>query len=237
MECMKYKWNFIIAAAMQLVICVSCVYANKKQPDRETSNPTDTIRNYRADGIAAKDEASRMNDSSGMYPVNLDDRPSVIQLFSAVLPLVDNDVVKDAAKLIIEGRQPYPEGGATKTVDLKSGYISYQGGGAPPSGMEACIWRCTDRTTLLAINVLGESPDVQPTIWFGLFRYYPDKKSLRLLERQSSIILMPDANHPVHITLPRKGKDLEYINLNENFEAVSTQVLPWKGTGFLPSTM
>lgn len=184
------------------------------------------------DGIAGQGMTFLMFNTSQTYPVSLGDKPSVTELFKAVLPFVDNDVLKDAATLIIDGKQPDPEGGATKTIDRASGYLSYIGGGAPPSGMEACIWRCKDGTTLLAINVLGESPDIPATRWLKLIRYYPDIKSVKLLERESERILMKDTHHPVHITLPRKGKNIELIRLNESYEAISTKTIPWTGNGF-----
>ena len=184
------------------------------------------------DGIAGKGNAFLMFNTAQTYPVNLGDKPSVVELFKAALPFVDNDVIRDASTLIIDGKQPDPEAEATKTVDLRAGYLSYLGGGAPPSGMETCIWRCYDGTSLLAINVLGESPDLQPTTWFRLIRYYPDVKSVKLLERESELIFNPDSRHRVHITLPRKGKNIERIRLNASFEAISTEILPWNGNGF-----
>ena len=98
--------------------------------------------------------------------------------------------------------------------------------------METCIWRCYDGTTLLAINVLGESPDVQPTTWFKLIRYYPDIKSVRLLERESGIIFPDRSRHPVHIVLPRKGKNIECSELNAMYEAIKTVTIPFAGNGF-----
>lgn len=184
------------------------------------------------EGIANKGNTFMMFNTAQTYRVNLGDKPSVTELFKAVLPFVDNDVLKDAATLIIDGKQPDPEGGATKTIDLRSGYLSYIGGGTPASGMEACIWRCKDGTTLLAINMLGESPDIPATRWLKLIRYYPDIKSVKLLERESERILMKDTYRPVHITLPRKGKNIELIRLNESYEAISTKTIPWTGNGF-----
>ena len=184
------------------------------------------------DGIADKGNAFLMFNTAQTYPVNLGDRPSVFELFKAALSFVDNDVIRDAATLIIDGKQPDPETDATKTIDLKSGYLSYLGGGAPPSGMEACIWRCDNCTTLLAINVLGESPDVQPTTWFKLIRYYPDIKSVRLLERESNEIFPENLRHPVHITIPRKGKNIERSELNAMYEATKTEAIPFTGNGF-----
>ena len=81
------------------------------------------------EGIANKGNSFLMFNTARAYPVHLGDKPSVTELFKAVLPFVDNDVIKDAATLIINGMQPGPEGGATKTIDLKSGYLSYLGGG------------------------------------------------------------------------------------------------------------
>lgn len=81
------------------------------------------------EGIANKGNSFLMFNTARVYPVDLGDKPSVTELFKAVLPFVDNDVIKDAATLIINGMQPGPEGGATKTIDLKSGYLSYLGGG------------------------------------------------------------------------------------------------------------
>lgn len=184
------------------------------------------------EGIANKGNSFLMFNTAQIYPVHLGDKPSVTELFKAVLPFVDNDVIKDAATLIIDGKQPGPEGGATKTIDLKSGYLSYLGGGAPASGMESCIWRCDDGTTLLAINVLGESPDIQYTRWFKLIRYYPDIKSVKLLERESERIFINNSRHPMHISLPHKGKNIELIELNVAYEATSTETIPWTGNGF-----
>lgn len=184
------------------------------------------------EGIANKGNSFLMFNTAQVYPVDLGDKPSVTELFKAVLPFVDNDVIKDAATLIINGKQPGPEGGATKTIDLKSGYLSYLGGGAPASGMESCIWRCDDGTTLLAINVLGESPDIQHTRWFKLIRYYPDIKSVKLLERESERIFINNSRHPMHISLPHKGKNIELIELNVAYEATSTETIPWTGNGF-----
>lgn len=184
------------------------------------------------EGIANKGNTFMMFNTAQTYRVNLGDKPSVTELFKAVLPFVDNDVIKDAATLIINGRQPGPEGGATKTIDLKSGYLSYLGGGAPASGMESCIWRCDDGTTLLAINVLGESPDIQYTRWFKLIRYYPDIKSVKLLERESERIFINNSRHPMHISLPHKGKNIELIELNVAYEATSTKTILWTGNGF-----
>lgn len=184
------------------------------------------------EGIANKGNSFLMFNTARVYPVDLGDKPSVTELFKAVLPFVDNDVIKDAATLIINGMQPGPEGGATKTIDLKSGYLSYLGGGAPASGMESCIWRCDDGTTLLAINVLGESPDIRYTRWFKLIRYYPDIKSVKLLERESERIFINNSRHPMHISLPHKGKNIEIIELNAAYEASSTKTIPWTGNGF-----
>ncbi len=184
------------------------------------------------EGIANKGNSFLMFNTARVYPVDLGDKPSVTELFKAVLPFVDNDVIKDAATLIINGMQPGPEGGATKTIDLKSGYLSYLGGGAPASGMESCIWRCDDGTTLLAINVLGESPDIRYTRWFKLIRYYPDIKSVKLLERESERIFINNSRHPMHISLPHKGKNIEIIELNAAYEATSTETIPWTGNGF-----
>lgn len=184
------------------------------------------------EGIANKGNSFLMFNTARVYPVDLGDKPSVTELFKAVLPFVDNDVIKDAATLIINGMQPGPEGGATKTIDLKSGYLSYLGGGAPASGMESCIWRCDDGTTLLAINVLGESPDIRYTRWFKLIRYYPDIKSVKLLERESERIFINNSRHPMHISLPHKGKNIEIIELNVAYEASSTETIPWTGNGF-----
>lgn len=184
------------------------------------------------EGIANKGNSFLMFNTARVYPVDLGDKPSVTELFKAVLPFVDNDVIKDAATLIINGMQPGPEGGATKTIDLKSGYLSYLGGGAPASGMVSCIWRCDDGTTLLAINVLGESPDIRYTRWFKLIRYYPDIKSVKLLERESERIFINNSRHPMHISLPHKGKNIEIIELNAAYEASSTKTIPWTGNGF-----
>lgn len=184
------------------------------------------------EGIANKGSSFLMFNTARVYPVDLGDKPSVTELFKAVLPFVDNDVIKDAATLIINGMQPGPEGGATKTIDLKSGYLSYLGGGAPASGVESCIWRCDDGTTLLAINVLGESPDIRYTRWFKLIRYYPDIKSVKLLERESERIFINNSRHPMHISLPHKGKNIEIIELNAAYEASSTKTIPWTGNGF-----
>lgn len=184
------------------------------------------------EGIANKGNSFLMFNTARVYPVDLGDKPSVTELFKAVLPFVDNDVIKDAATLIINGMQPGPEGGATKTIDLKSGYLSYLGGGAPASGVESCIWRCDDGTTLLAINVLGESPDIRYTRWFKLIRYYPDIKSVKLLERESERIFINNSRHPMHISLPHKGKNIEIIELNAAYEASSTKTIPWTGNGF-----
>ena len=184
------------------------------------------------EGIANKGNSFLMFNTARAYPVYLGDKPSVTELFKAVLPFVDNDVIKDAATLIINGKQPGPEGGATKTIDLKSGYLSYLGGDAPASGMESCIWRCDDGTTLLAINVLGESPDIRYTRWFKLIRYYPDIKSVKLLERESERIFINNSRHPMHISLPHKGKNIELIELNVAYEATSTETIPWTGNGF-----
>lgn len=184
------------------------------------------------EGIANKGNSFLMFNTARVYPVDLGDKPSVTELFKAVLPFVDNDVIKDAATLIINGMQPGPEGGATKIVDLQSGYLSYLGGGAPASGMESCIWRCDDGTTLLAINVLGESPDIRYTRWFKLIRYYPDIKSVKLLERESERIFINNSRHPMHISLPHKGKNIELIELNAAYEASSTKTIPWTGNGF-----
>lgn len=184
------------------------------------------------EGIANKGNSFLMFNTARVYPVDLGDKPSVTELFKAVLPFVDNDVIKDAATLFINGMQPGPEGGATKTIDLKSGYLSYLGGGAPASGVESCIWRCDDGTTLLAINVLGESPDIRYTRWFKLIRYYPDIKSVKLLERESERIFINNSRHPMHISLPHKGKNIEIIELNAAYEASSTKTIPWTGNGF-----
>lgn len=184
------------------------------------------------EGIANKGNTFMMFNTAQTYRVNLGDKPSVTEFFKAVLPFVDNDVIKDAANLIIDGKQPSPEGGATKIVDLQSGYLSYLGGGAPASGMEACIWRCNDGTTLLAINVLGESPDIQYTRWFKLIRYYPDIKSVKLIERESERIFINNSRHPMHISLPHKGKNIELIELNVAYEATSTETIHWTGNGF-----
>lgn len=184
------------------------------------------------EGIANKGNSFLMFNTARVYPVDLGDKPSVTELFKAVLPFVDNDVIKDAATLIINGMQPGPEGGATKTIDLKSGYLSYLEGGAPASGVESCIWRCDDGTTLLAINVLGESPDIRYTRWFKLIRYYPDIKSVKLLERESERIFINNSRHPMHISLPHKGKNIEIIELNAAYEASSTKTIPWTGNGF-----
>ena len=182
------------------------------------------------DAIIAGESLTMFN-TAELYPVKLNAKPSVKDLFKAALSFLFNPTIKAAATFILDGKQPDPELTATKVVDLPSGYLSFQSGGAPSSGIEACIWRCNDSNTLLAINVLGESPDLQPTTALYLFRYYPDGGLMRL-DGESEKIFHYNSRVPQSVSLPRKGKDIKIINLNEAYEAESTEILKWTGNGF-----
>lgn len=181
--------------------------------------------------VALAGDTLVMFNTAEVYSVKLGAKPSVRDLFKASLSYLFNPTVKDAASLILDGKQPDPEFTATKVVDLPSGYLSFQNGGAPSSGMEACIWRCNDGSTLLAINVLGESPDVQPTTALYLFRYYADGW-LRRLDGESEKIFHVNSRIPQAVSFPRKGKDIKVTQLNAAYEADTTETLKWTGNGF-----
>lgn len=181
--------------------------------------------------VAIADSPLVMFNTAELYPVKLGAKPSVRDLFKASLSYLFNPIVKAAATFILDGKQPDPELTATKVVDLPSGFLSFQSGGAPGSGMEACIWRCNDGSTMLAINVLGESPDVQPTTALYLFRYYSDGRLMRL-DGESEKIFHYNTRIPQSVSLPRKGKDIKVTQLNDAYEAETTETLKWAGNGF-----
>lgn len=197
---------------------------------RMSGNYCEMIFEDGLEGVAVPGRAYKMFSVTELYPVDLPEKPSIKELFQQALPFVFQSVIRDAALLLIDDKQPYSDSEATKMIDNSAGYLSYQGGGAPASALEACIWRCKDGTTLLAINVKGESPDVQPTVFFTLFRYYPEVKSLMRLDGMSEEIFHFNNKYPQSISLPRKGKNITVCMLNDMYECESTEIIEWNET-------
>ena len=184
-------------------------------------------------GIANDGHSLKMFNTNEMYPVTLPDKPSVLEMFKSAVPFIYDRTIKDAATLIIDGKQPDREFRASKTIDIAAGYLAFNNGGAPASGLEACIWRCQDGTTLLAINVMGESPGVQPTHLFRFFRYYPDYHAIMRLDGYSEKIFLFTPRFAQSVELPRKGKDIKLHRLNEASEIEQTETIRWDGNNFI----
>lgn len=184
-------------------------------------------------GIANEGHSLKMFNTNEMYPVTLPDKPSVLEMFKSAVPFIYDRTIKDAATLIINGKQPTGELTATKAIDIAAGYLAFNNGGAPSSGLEACIWRCQDGTTLLAINVMGESPEVQPTHLFRFFRYYPDHHAIMRLDGYSENIFLFTPRFAQSVELPRKGTDIKLHRLNEASEIEQTETIRWDGNNFI----
>ena len=197
-------------------------------------NSIDVTLNTQLEGVGEKGFSIHMFNTAECHHVSLAAKPDVLQLFSAALPYTFNPMLKDAEKLLVHGRQPV--GGLTgKCVkDLRNGFVSYTGDGAPPSGMEACIWRCTDGTTLLAVNCLGEGVDVQPTVQLYFFRYDPKTRTLTRLDRMSETVCPVAVTRRINLTvkLPRQGKDIKLVTHSYEGEVTETETVAWKGNGF-----
>ena len=182
--------------------------------------------------IANKGTTLKFFNVDEAYPAQLGERPSVVDILKAVRPFVFDDVVRDATTLIVDSRQPAPDLEATQTTDNANGYISYTSGGAPASGMEACIWRCNDGSTLFALNVLGEGVDVRPTTYFRLFAYYPEAKCIRGLTRESEDLFMAHPRYSGCLQLPRHGKDIKICIYRPDGTIETTETRKWNGNGF-----
>ena len=182
--------------------------------------------------IANKDTTLTFFNVDEAYPAQLGERPSAVDMLKAVRPFVFDDVVRDATTLIIDGRQPDPDLEATQNVDNANGYIAYNSGGAPASGMEACIWRCNDDSTLFALNVLGEGVDVRPTTYFRLFAYYPEAKCIRCLTRESEDLFMTHPRYSGCLQLPRHGKNIKICIYRPDGTIETTETRKWTGNGF-----
>ena len=197
-------------------------------------NSIDVTLNTQLEGVGEKGFSIHMFNTAECHHVSLAAKPDVLQFFSAALPYTFNPMLKDAEKLLVHGRQPV--GGLTgKCVkDLRNGFVSYTGDGAPPSGMEACIWRCTDGTTLLAVNCLGEGVDVQPTVQLYFFRYDPKTRTLTRLDRMSETVCPVAVTRRINLTvkLPRQGKDIKLVTHSYEGEVTETETVTWKGNGF-----
>ncbi|MGM9795929.1 MAG: hypothetical protein ACI3ZZ_06975 [Candidatus Aphodosoma sp.] len=194
---------------------------------RQAGNYCEMIFEDGLEGVAVPGKVYKMFSTTELYRVDLPKKPNVADIFEQALPFVFQPVIRDAAMLLIDNKHPYSDSEATKMIDTSAGYLFYQGGGAPASALEACIWRCKDGTTLLAINVKGESPDVQPTEFFTLFRYYPEVKSLMRLDGMSEKIFHFNNKYPQSISLPRKGKNITVCMLNYMYECESTEIIEW----------
>ena len=197
-------------------------------------NCIDVTLNTMLEGVGKKGLRIRMFNTAECHDVSLAAKPNVLQLFSAALPYTFNPMLKDAEKLLVYGRQPVGGQTARCVKDLRNGFVSYTGGGAPPSGMEACIWRCTDGTTLLAINCLGEGVDVLPTVQLYFFRYDPKTQTLTRQDRMSETVCPVAVTRRINLTvkLPRQGKDIKLVTYSNGGDVTKTQTVAWKGNGF-----
>lgn len=195
-------------------------------------------------GLAKANQTLDFYFPDGLPTVKLGQNPTVTQLLKGVYPYTMDGILNLAYRAIIEGKEP-EAGAGEKTVDVPNGYIRYISGGAPPSGMECCKWRCSDGGILFIINCMKESIDVLPTSCIWCFKYDPDTQTIEygdIFNAYETRINPDDETSPAAylwhgekrfaLELPRQGKNIKLHFLAEDDSITETHILRWNGNGF-----
>jgi hypothetical protein len=163
-------------------------------------------------------------------------RPTVVDMFKAAYPYTDDEVIKKAYDFIVNGQSSNTYDGHvmdSKKVDTANGYLRYYTGGDPGSTVECCCWRCNDgKHYLLAINVMGESPDISPTRDMLFFKYDTGAKTV---QKVSAPYNVKNNGKEWSFQLPQRGKNIKVIYLNEEYAEASSFWLKWNGNSFVRS--
>lgn len=189
--------------------------------------------------IGLKGETFQLFSTTEFYSAPLGPQPSVLQFFKAAEPYLYDSTVRDAARFIFDGKLRYREQEPTKVIDLANGYLSYTDGGpfSQNDRVEACIWRCANGNTLLGINCQSErfeKTGIYYTYRFLLFLYDREYQCLMRQDMASDQVfhLLPRDQLSQSLQLPRQGKDIKLLHLDENGKVDETILIPWKGNGF-----
>ena len=161
--------------------------------------------------------------------------PNILDFFKAVRPYEKESMVEAAYLFIVEGKPSNVEGKHvfdTKKVDYANGYIYYFTAGAPGSSLECCYWNCADKQhKIFAINLLGESPWLQPTYYLAFYRYTNETK--QMVKIDPPFTLKKPEGREWNYKLPEKGKDIMVNILADDYEVPErTITLKWNGDGF-----